>query len=135
MTAHGAIYLFVALTFLYALVLQMKKGKNRRHGSRIRRRTVRHPLRTANRQQRMYIYRRDGGLCHYCLLRGIRRPVHYRTYHRRSRWSSCDDCGEIDHKKAHSKGGPTTVDNLVLACWDCNRRKGARDYDEFVRNG
>jgi 5-methylcytosine-specific restriction endonuclease McrA len=30
---------------------------------------------------------------------------------------------EIDHLIPHSKGGPTTVDNLRLLCRDCNRKK------------
>ena len=30
---------------------------------------------------------------------------------------------EIDHLIPHSRGGPTTVDNLRLLCRDCNRKK------------
>jgi 5-methylcytosine-specific restriction endonuclease McrA len=33
---------------------------------------------------------------------------------------------ELDHVVAESKGGPTTADNLTLACRPCNRKKGAR---------
>lgn len=31
----------------------------------------------------------------------------------------------IDHILAYSHGGPTTIDNLRLACATCNRRKAA----------
>lgn len=44
----------------------------------------------------------------------------------------CAYCGAVAHlewehiiPRAH--GGPDTMDNLVLACGDCNRQKGARD--------
>jgi 5-methylcytosine-specific restriction endonuclease McrA len=33
---------------------------------------------------------------------------------------------EIDHVHPESAGGPTTAENLVLACQRCNRRKGVR---------
>lgn len=29
----------------------------------------------------------------------------------------------VDHVKPRSKGGATRIDNLVLACWDCNQLK------------
>lgn len=31
---------------------------------------------------------------------------------------------EMDHVVPESKGGPTTAENLVLACRRCNRKKG-----------
>lgn len=33
---------------------------------------------------------------------------------------------ELDHVIAEFRGGPTTADNIVLACRPCNRRKGHR---------
>lgn len=33
---------------------------------------------------------------------------------------------ELDHVIPERLGGPTTADNLVLACRSCNRRKGTR---------
>ncbi|MEM7538310.1 MAG: HNH endonuclease signature motif containing protein [Chloroflexota bacterium] len=32
----------------------------------------------------------------------------------------------IDHILPESMGGPTTIDNLCLACWDCNLAKSNR---------
>lgn len=32
----------------------------------------------------------------------------------------------IDHILPESLGGVTTLDNLCLACWECNLRKGSR---------
>lgn len=44
---------------------------------------------------------------------------------------TCQYCGrkppevklEIDHKYPKSKGGPTSMDNLITACRDCNNGK------------
>jgi len=57
---------------------------------------------------------------------------------RRDRWT-CQYCGrtapfveldvyyehEIDHKQSKKDGGKDTKDNLVTACFECNRGKGA----------
>jgi 5-methylcytosine-specific restriction endonuclease McrA len=32
----------------------------------------------------------------------------------------------VDHKKAHSHGGKTILENAQLLCPKCNRSKGAR---------
>ena len=48
--------------------------------------------------------------------------------------ATCQYCGDmpiqreltIDHVIPRSQGGPTTWENVVLACGSCNRRKGAR---------
>lgn len=37
----------------------------------------------------------------------------------------------IDHMTPLSKGGALTIDNLVIACGDCNRMKFTRTADEF----
>jgi RHS repeat-associated protein len=44
----------------------------------------------------------------------------------------CAYCGKsgattADHVLAHSKGGPTTIENLEPACVSCNSSKGAKD--------
>lgn len=39
---------------------------------------------------------------------------------------------EIDHKVAVSRGGTSTLDNLVPACRSCNARKSARPYEEWI---
>lgn len=62
--------------------------------------------------------------CHYCGAPG------FITWHRLfsgrpSAWVSFSH--EIDHVIPESRGGSGDVDNLVLACRTCNRKKGARD--------
>lgn len=54
------------------------------------------------------VRRRAGNRCEYCLLPQVafRRPFH------------------IEHIIAKQHGGPTTLDNLALACWQCNLKKG-----------
>jgi hypothetical protein len=46
--------------------------------------------------------------CEYCLIpqAAFRRPFH------------------IEHIVAKQHGGPTELDNLALACWQCNLKKG-----------
>ena len=49
----------------------------------------------------------------------------------------CDTTGTkmtIDHVVPRSKGGTDRVSNLVLACYDCNQRKGNLDIREYLRN-
>lgn len=58
---------------------------------------------------RRNLYRRDNYTCRYC---GTRPRSHELT---------------IDHVVPRSLGGRTTWENCVLACQDCNKRKGNRD--------
>lgn len=52
------------------------------------------------------ILRRDGYTCQYCGARG--------------------ESMTVDHVIPRSQGGKDTWENLVCACFDCNRRKGER---------
>lgn len=61
--------------------------------------------------------------CHYC--GAIGRIFWWRLYSGRpSSWVSFEH--EMDHVVPEALGGPTTAENLVLACRPCNRSKGAR---------
>lgn len=57
---------------------------------------------------RAYIIERDGGRCHLC---NRKVPEKLLT---------------LDHLIPLSKGGTHTAENLRVACWPCNARKGAR---------
>ncbi len=70
-------------------------------GSAPRRRRIKPALRAA-------VLARDGRRCRYCL----------RTIGPRTRY-------HLDHVIPHSAGGPTTADNLVVACVGCNYAKRA----------
>lgn len=60
---------------------------------------------------------------------GLRRQIHQRAQDR------CEYCllsqgdaffpHEPDHVTAEKHGGATTIENLALACFDCNRFKGS----------
>jgi 5-methylcytosine-specific restriction endonuclease McrA len=69
--------------------------------------------RLANSFQRNAIYNRDNGNCHYCGIELIFKGFH------------------VDHKKPWSKGGQTTLDNLVASCYMCNGAKSNMDYQKF----
>jgi len=56
---------------------------------------------------RFNVLQRDGFRCVYC----GRRPPAVNL--------------EVDHKIPRSQGGQDNLKNLVAACWDCNRGKGA----------
>ncbi len=57
---------------------------------------------------RRNLVRRDGSTCQYC----GRQPGHAEL--------------SIDHVIPRSRGGPTSWENCVLACVQCNRRKGSK---------
>ncbi|HND54189.1 MAG TPA: HNH endonuclease [Pirellulaceae bacterium] len=56
--------------------------------------------------------------------------------------NSCQYCGEtfptsqlsIDHVVPRSRGGPTTWENVVCSCLDCNTKKGGRTPQEARMN-
>ncbi|HKD07670.1 MAG TPA: HNH endonuclease signature motif containing protein [Bryobacteraceae bacterium] len=54
------------------------------------------------------VQRRAAGLCEYCHIpqAAFRRPFH------------------IEHVIARQHGGASQLDNLALACWSCNLKKG-----------
>jgi 5-methylcytosine-specific restriction endonuclease McrA len=58
------------------------------------------------------VYARDNGKCQYC---GLKVPRHEATY---------------DHVVPRIQGGPTTWDNVVIACVPCNQRKGGRTPEQ-----
>lgn len=60
---------------------------------------------------RSAIFARDDFTCRYCGARGGRL--------------------ECDHVIPVSKGGASTPDNLVTACFDCNRSKGAKQLQQW----
>lgn len=63
----------------------------------------------------------DGNeLCGYC--GGVTRPE-----------SGFPNSRELDHRKPYSKGGESNAANGKLACRTCNRKKGAKDEEEFLR--
>lgn len=63
-------------------------------------------------EQRLAIFRRDGGICQVKLkCNGVK-----------CEW----DAWEADHRNAWAKAGPTTVENGQVACIPCNAGKGSK---------
>lgn len=53
---------------------------------------------------------------------------------------NCDYCGcpsaaEIEHVLARANGGKSHMDNLVLSCPYCNKKKATREVEEFRQSG
>src|SRR2546428_871403 len=40
---------------------------------------------------------------------------------------------QVGHKKAHSKGGGTTLKNSVTLCWRCNKLQGTDNWEVFLK--
>jgi len=57
---------------------------------------------------RVNVMTRDGFRCQYC---GVKKPMRELTF---------------DHVKPRAHGGRTTWENIVTACYTCNRRKAGR---------
>lgn len=68
--------------------------------------TVRKPV---SKKARFEVFKRDGFVCQYCGSTPPRVVL------------------EVDHVNAVANGGGNDLDNLVTACFDCNRGKGARE--------
>ena len=62
-------------------------------------------------QLRLAVFTRDSFICCYCGGHGVRL--------------------EADHVVPVSKGGPSTLENLVTACKPCNRKKGVKSLEEW----
>ena len=62
-----------------------------------------------SKKTRFDVFKRDGFQCSYC---GTHPPETVLL--------------EVDHIHPVAEGGTNEIDNLVTACWDCNRGKGAR---------
>lgn len=51
----------------------------------------------------------------------------------------CTYCGigrelSLDHIVPELHGGDVTVENLITACSNCNRKKGSMSYEEFINS-
>ena len=66
--------------------------------------------------ERIYIYRRDGGLCQQCL------AEHKPEREARVSWREY----QADHVVPHARGGATTTENAQVLCAYHNQAKGAR---------
>lgn len=54
-------------------------------------------------------------------------------------WGCCAYCGKLnpatlDHVVPRSQGGPTTRNNLIAACGDCNILKGSENWYLWFRS-
>lgn len=65
---------------------------------------------------RFEVFKRDGFVCQYC---GAHPPAVVL---------------EVDHIEAVSSGGGNDIDNLVTACFDCNRGKAARPLSDVPKS-
>jgi predicted RNA-binding Zn-ribbon protein involved in translation (DUF1610 family) len=73
-----------------------------------------YPRPSLSRGLRRQVFERDGGRCRYCDT-----PLDLRSFH-------------CDHALPWSRGGTTTLDNLVSSCSACNMAKRDRTPAEFA---
>ena len=66
------------------------------------------PNRKFTRDQRIVIWRRDGGVCQSC-----KKKVKFESMH-------------ADHIISHAQGGVTKIENGQTLCGTCNVKKGAK---------
>ena len=88
---------------------------------------------TNRRQASVGLFRRKKKPTGHRLAAALRRRVLERDGFR------CRYCGstnrlEIDHLTPRARGGKDTMRNLVTACYDCNRAKGARELSGWRRS-
>lgn len=63
---------------------------------------------------RIKLYQEQRHLCGYCFKKTqLRQKLE-------------KDTATIDHKTPVVKGGTHSAENLIMACWACNRKKGDR---------
>lgn len=75
----------------------------------------RKPRKPVEEWKKEHVTIRDGGQCSYCGKRVNRSTRH------------------IDHSVSRKNGGTNHLNNLRLACSDCNLAKGSLDAHEFAR--
>lgn len=79
-----------------------------------RRSSLTAPIRYATREQRRFVYLRDGGRCRHCGCQVVRT------------FQQVPQQANFDHIIPWARGGRTTLENLQLLCRKCNLSKGAR---------
>lgn len=94
---------------------------------------LRHKPRHASAEMRRALIERDGHHCRFCgipLVRAEVRKEFTRHYPEAARWTSAREKDQhrglqvmwlqYDHVVVHSRGGETTMENLVVTCAACN---------------
>ena len=71
---------------------------------------------STSKRLRFDVFKRDNFECQYCGAKPPKVPL------------------EIDHIVPVSKDGMTTIDNLVTACFDCNRGKANIELDNIPQS-
>lgn len=72
---------------------------------------IKQPRKSISKRLRFEVFKRDSFCCQYCSAKPPAVPL------------------EIDHIVPVSKGGKNNIDNLITACFDCNRGKSDVDLD------
>lgn len=68
--------------------------------------------------RRRALFRKQAGRCHYCFCVMVQNQGEVNS-------------PTFDHVIPISQGGPNTVSNMVLACWECNTLRSSMPYEQF----
>ena len=74
-------------------------------------------------EERMYVFKRDGGLCKLCRKQLV---FSNRRKDERGAW-------EMGHRRADKKGGSNHLRNIVALCWKHNREQETTSFAEEER--
>lgn len=90
---------------------------------------------------------RDGWTCHYCQKSlvpnnvGKENPLYRHIFgyeilengEKIPLWETKPEYGDatVDHIVLRKNGGTNDLDNMVLACWECNTERNIKPYKEF----
>lgn len=100
--------------------------------------------RAPNAQMKKDLIRRDGHHCRFCSMPVVRAEVRKelcRLYPNEARWTSAKETDQhrglqvmwlqYDHVVVHSRGGQTSMDNLVVTCAACNFGRDRYSLEEM----
>lgn len=93
-------------------------------------------IRTVSPKLRTWVFERDNHTCQYCGIKANPNHYHWNKY-RGVDYIKYELNGvllSVDHKRPWSKGGKTTINNLITVCLDCQNSKRTAPLEEWQKS-